>query len=298
MRIGIDIGGSHIGIGIVNSSGEIIYKIEKDYDKKEKDMSQIVIQTIKELVENCLKEVDISRIESIGMAFPGIVSNGIVIKAENLGIEKLNIVEELKKYFNIPIHLENDAKCAAIAEKKYGSLKDYSDSLFLIVGTGVGGAVFLDGKLLRPKKHAAFELGHMVIKEDGIKCNCGRNGCFEVYASMRRLKEKIKDEFNLDNIDGKQIKEFMIKNKGNDRLNKILDIYMKDLVVGLLNLINVFEPEVISIGGSFAYYKEVLLEALEKKLEEVYRLYNKTGIPKIVLAEMKNDAGIIGAAML
>ena len=83
MKIGIDVGGSHVGIGIVNSLGEIVYKLEKDYDKKEKDMSQVVIQTIKELLENCLKEVNTSQIKSIGMAFPGIVSNGIVIKAEN-----------------------------------------------------------------------------------------------------------------------------------------------------------------------------------------------------------------------
>ena len=300
MRIGIDVGGSHIGLGIVNSNGEIVVKKETDYNKKERDMSKIVIQTIKELINQVIKEnnIDIHEIESIGMACPGTVTEDTVIKAENLGIENLKIVEELQKRFNIPMHLANDAKCAAIAEKMYGSLKNYDDALFLIIGTGVGGATFIDGKLLTPKRYPGFEFGHMVIKENGLKCNCGRNGCFEVYSSIKRLKEKIKNEFNLKSIDGKEIKEFMLKNKGNAKLNQILDNYIQDLVVGLANIINIFEPQAISIGGSFAHYQEILLEKLENKLKERTELYNKENIPKIVLAKFKNDAGIIGAAML
>ena len=142
-------GGSHVGFGIVDRNGEITYKIEKDYPKIEKDMSNIVIQTIKELISKALKEnnIQISKIESIGMAFPGTVTAEEVVKAENLGIENLKVVEELKKYFAIPMYLANDAKCAAIAEKEYGSLKKYSDSLFLIVGTGVGGGIIINDKL-------------------------------------------------------------------------------------------------------------------------------------------------------
>ena len=137
----------------------------------------------------------------------------------------------------------------------------------------------------------------MVIEKDGAKCNCGRKGCFEVYGSMKRLKEKIKEEFKLNSIDGKQIKKFMIKNEKDKKLEVILDEYIENLVIGIANLINIFEPEAISIGGSFAYYKEILLEKLENKLLEKQELYNKDDIPKIVIAELKNDAGIIGAAM-
>jgi len=155
-------------------------------------MSNVVLETIKELLNQILKEQQVEQIESIGIAFPGTVSNGVVVKAENLGIENLKLVEELKEDFDMPIYLENDAKCAAIAEKKYGSLKSYEDALFLIVGTGVGGAAFLDGKLLKPKRYSGFEVGHMVIQKHGDECNCGRAGCFEAYASMKRLKEKIK----------------------------------------------------------------------------------------------------------
>lgn len=298
MKIGIDVGGSHIGLGIIDSNGNLLLKTEKDYDTHENDMSNIVLDTIKELLNQILKEQQVEKIESIGIAFPGTVSNGIVVKAENLGIENLKIAEELNKEFNIPIYLENDAKCAAIAEKAYGSLKEYDDSFFLIIGTGVGGAAFLNGKLLKPKRYSAFEVGHMVIQKDGEKCNCGRYGCFEAYASMKRLKEKIKKEFNLASIDGKLIKQFMIDNKENEKLNEILDTYIEDLSIGIANLINILEPEAICIGGSFAHYKEILLERLENKLAEKVELYNKDSVPKIVLAELKNDAGIIGAAMI
>ena len=292
--------GSHIGLGIVDQNGNIVCKTEKDYQKKEKDMSQIVIQTIKELIESSLNEskIDIKNIESIGIAFPGTVTDTVLIKAENLGIENLKVVEKLQKDFNISIKLENDAKCAAIAEKKYGSLKEYQDSLFLIVGTGVGGAAFIKGELLKPRRFSGFEFGHMVIKEEGIRCNCGRKGCFECYASIKRFKESIKEEFNLDSIDGKYIKDFMIQNKDNKKLNEMIGTYIKDLTIGLANLINIFEPEAISIGGSFAHYKEILLERLEKELAKKDELYNKENIPKIVLAELKNDAGIVGAAMI
>ena len=297
MKIGIDVGGSHIGLGIIDSNGKLLLKTEKDYDARENDMSNIVLKTIKELLNQILKEQQIEQIESIGIAFPGTVSNGVVVKAENLGIENLKIVEELKKEFNIPIYLENDAKCAAIAEKTYGSLKEYDDSLFLIIGTGVGGAAFLNGKLLKPKRYSGFEVGHMVIQKHGEKCNCGRNGCFEAYGSMKRLKEKIKNNFNLTSIDGKLIKQFMLENKNNEQLNKILDTYIENLTIGIANLVNILEPEAICIGGSFAHYKEILLERLENKLAEKTELYNKDSIPKIVFAELKNDAGIIGAAM-
>ena len=300
MKIGIDVGGSHIGLGLVDSNGDLILKKEKDYEKIESDMSNAVVKTIRDLLNEVIEEnsIKIEDIEMIGMAFPGTVTDTAVIKAENLGIENLRIVEELKEDFNVPMKLENDATVAAIAEKEKGSLKDYSDALFLIVGTGVGGAAFMDGKLLKPKRFPGFEFGHMVIKENGVQCNCGRKGCFECYASMKRLKEKISNEFNLNTIDGKVIEDFMNDNKENERLNEILDTYIKDLVIGLANLINIFEPEAISIGGSFAHYKAILLEKLENELNKKDELYNKENIPKIVFAELKNDAGIIGAAMI
>lgn len=299
MRIGIDVGGSHIGLGLVDKNGKLILKEEKDYNRRQQNMSNIVLETIIELINKIISENKIKKeeIESIGIAFPGTVSETAVIKAENLGIENLEIVKTLKKHFNVPIHLENDAKCAAIAEKEFGSLKEYEDSIFLIIGTGVGGAVYLNGKLLRPKRYSGFEVGHTVINKDGIKCNCGRRGCFEVYSSMRRLKEKIKEEFNLDTIDGIKIREFMEENNKNKKLNEILDEYTQNLETGIANLINIFEPQAISIGGSFGHY-DILIKRLQDKINEKTELYNKEQIPKIVTADLKNDAGMIGAAMI
>ena len=299
MRIGVDVGGSHIGLGFVNKDGKLVLKDEKDYDKRQEDMSNIVLETIIELINKNINNNNVKKeeIESIGIAFPGTVSETAVIKAENLGIDNFEVVEKLKKHFNVPIHLENDAKCAAIAEKEFGSLKKYEDAIFLIIGTGVGGAVYLNGKLLRPKRYSGFEVGHTVINKDGIKCSCGRRGCFEVYSSMRKLKEKINKEFNLNTIDGIKIREFMEENKDNKKLNEILDEYTQNLEIGIANLINIFEPQAISIGGRFGHY-DMLLKRLQDKINEKTELYNKEQIPKIVIAELKNDAGMIGAAMI
>ena len=299
MRIGVDVGGSHIGLGFVNKDGKLVLKDEKDYDKRQEDMSNIVLETIIELINKNINNNNVKKeeIESKGIAFPGTVSETAVIKAENLGIDNFEVVEKLKKHFNVPIHLENDAKCAAIAEKEFGSLKKYEDAIFLIIGTGVGGAVYLNGKLLRPKRYSGFEVGHTVINKDGIKCSCGRRGCFEVYSSMRKLKEKINKEFNLNTIDGIKIREFMEENKDNKKLNEILDEYTQNLEIGIANLINIFEPQAISIGGSFGHY-DMLLKRLQDKINEKTELYNKEQIPKIVIAELKNDAGMIGAAMI
>lgn len=300
MKIGIDVGGSHIGLGIVNQNGRIIYKKEKDYQFHKKDMSEIVVNTIIELMQELAQEneINIKEIEGVGIAIPGTVSNGIIIKAENLGIKNLEIVKELNTVFDIPIYLQNDAKCAAIAEKEYGSLKQYDDAMFLIVGTGIGGAVFLNGELLKPKRYSGFEVGHIVIGTDGEKCNCGRIGCFETYGSMKRFKERLQAEFELPDTDGKKIKEFIIQNEDNEKLKSIIDKYIDDLATGITNLINIFEPEAVSLGGSFAYYEDILLNKLEKRIIEKGELFNREGkTPKFVVAELKNDAGIIGAAM-
>lgn len=165
MRIGIDVGGSHIGLGIIDDKGILLLKEERDYSHYEKDMSNMVIKTIIELLNIIMEEKGItaSDIELMGVAFPGTISNGIVVKAENLGIKNLNIKEKLEEEFKIPVYLQNDAKCAAIAEKEIGSLKEYDDALFLVIGTGIGGAVFLDGKLLKPKRYSGFEVGHIAI---------------------------------------------------------------------------------------------------------------------------------------
>lgn len=300
MKIGVDVGGSHIGIGLINKNGTIIAKEEQDLNNnlKEENYNQKLVETIIELITKVLekKKVDIKEISLIGMAIPGTVSETHIIKADNLHIKEFDIVSEINKYFNIPVMLRNDAKCAAIAEKEYGSLKKYDDSLFLTIGTGIGGAVFLGGKLLKPKKYEGFEIGHMVIKKDGLKCNCGQQGCFEKYASMKVLKEKIQKEFG-KSLTGEEVKNILQDKKNKERTEKIVNEYIDNLAIGIANLINIFEPETISIGGSFVYFKDILLDKLVERLNKENTLFNNQTAPKILMAKLKNDAGIIGAVI-
>ena len=298
MKIGIDIGGSHIAVGLIDMYGKIIYKSEEEIDNHldEEKFEDKLIESIIKQIDYVLnkKNTDITKISLIGVAVPGMVSEDSIIKAENLHIKNFNIAREINKIYNVPIKLRNDAKCAALAEKEYGSLKKAKDSIFVTIGTGIGGAVFLNDELLVPKKYEGFEIGHMVIKKDGIKCNCGRCGCFEKYASMRALKNNIMQELKIKNISGEELKD-IIEKEDNENINKIISEYIENLSLGLSNLINIFEPEVISIGGSFAFYKS-LLEKLKNKINEE-ALFNKKNPPKIVLAKLKNDAGIAGAVL-
>lgn len=194
--------------------------------------------------------------------------------------------------------LKNDAECAALAEKQIGSIKDFVDAVFITLGTGIGGAVFLGGKLLTPKQKRGFEIGHMVIDVNGEKCTCGRIGCFETLASMRNFKNCIKKKLNLPlDTTGKEIRE-LLENKENYKLAEdVINTYIHNLAVGLENLISIFAPEVISIGGSFAHYKDILLDKLLNELNNSNSIFIKNNLPKIVMAELKNEAGIIGATI-
>jgi len=301
MKIGVDIGGSHVGIGLINRSGTIIAKEEKDLnnDLKDENYSQKLVETIIDLITKVLekKKKDIKEINLIGIAVPGTVSETHIIKAENLHIENFNIVSEINKYFNIPIVLRNDAKCAAIAEKEYGGLKKCDDALFLTIGTGIGGAVFLSGKLLKPKRFEGFEIGHMVIKKDGKKCNCGSSGCFERYASMKVLKENIVKELGQKDLTGEEIKKLLADKKTLEKVELIIDEYIENLSIGIANLINIFEPEKISIGGSFVHFEDILLKRLVNRLDKGDLMFNSQPVPKIVMAKLKNNAGIIGSVI-
>ena len=293
MKIGIDLGGSHIGIGVVDENGNIICKEEKYIEDKtdiEKQIEEFIIEKVMQMqLTNDVTE--------IGMAVPGTVSNNKIIKAVNLGIENYDIVSKLENILKLPIRLRNDAKCAALAEQKYGELAEYKNSIFLCIGTGIGGAVIFDGKLLEAQNVPGFEFSHTIIQKNGIMCNCGKRGCFETYASFKRFKEKIAKEFNLGTIDGNTIKSFLKENSEEPRLKYMINNYIEDLSIGISNIINIFEPEAICIGGSFAEYEDILKESLKKALLSGNLLFNKRDDIIIKHAKFKNDAGIIGATL-
>lgn len=296
MKIGIDLGGSHIGIGVIDKNFKIVDKKEKDITEQDKlNIEKTLIDNIVYIINQLLKENNINKdnIECIGIASPGIISDQSIINANNLKIYEFNIVKQINRYFDVRIMINNDAKCAAMAEKKCGILKKYSDCIFLSLGTGIGGACFLKDELLKPKKYQAFELGHMIIQIDGKTCSCGNKGCFEAYASIKSLKQQVKEKLKIDNeITGKLLLEAI--NNNIKELDCILDKYSKYLAIGLINLINIFEPEAIALGGSFVYYKDILLDKVKNNIN----YFNQLNKPEILIANFKNDAGIIGSILM
>ena len=294
MKIGIDIGGSHIGIGLVDNNGSIILKEEK-FIKDKTNIKEIIEEFI---TENVIQISLIHNVESIGIAIPGTVTENKIIKAVNLGLENYDLASNLEKILKIPVKLKNDAKCAALAEKKYGELEPFENSVFLCIGTGVGTAVIHEGELLEPKELPGFEFSHTIIHKDGELCNCGKRGCFETYASLKRFKQRISDRFDLNTMSGKLIREFIKNNPDNELLKDMINEYIEDLSVGISNIINIFEPEAICIGGSFAEYKDIFYEPLKQTLLQGNLLFNKRCDIIIKLAKLKNDAGIIGATLI
>lgn len=299
MKIGIDLGGSHIAIGVVDKKGKIIEKNEKRLTKVEKkDIKKSIREYVLEQVNQMKKKYNI---EEIGIGIPGWDESGVVVYSGNLGVKNYNVIEELQE-LKLPIKIQNDAKCAALAEEVYGCLKGYSRAIFLTLGTGIGGAAFLEGKLLKAGNRPGYEFGHMVIEKEGIPCQCGRNGCFERYASMKVFKNKLRDVLGLDETTrGQELLEMLRRNRPGDEnyeiIEKVVSEYIKDLGIGIQNLISIFEPEVVGIGGSFVYFEDVLLERLRRELQVINKEDEQRSNIKIVPAVLGNDAGIIGAVL-
>ena len=297
MKIGIDLGGSHIGIGIVNEKGYVIEKSEKRIMEKErKDIKNIIEKYIVEKVNDITKN---NQITEIGIAIPGTISEKMVVKSVNLGLKSYPIVKKLEEKINLPIKIANDCRCAAIAENKYGALKKYSREVFITLGTGIGGAVIINDKVLDTGELPGCEFGHMIIQKNGLECKCGKKGCFEKYGSMKAFKDNIRKELGLDEkTRGQDLLDIIRKDENNPKIKKVINEYIENLSIGISNIVNIFEPEVIGIGGSFVYFSDILLEKLKNNIIEKEYLFNQRKKINIVQAILGNDAGIIGSTML
>ena len=301
MRIGIDLGGSHIGVGLIDGS-KIVGDIEEhNFSNEDRThIEEVIINKIQELINKVLNNnsLTISEIELIGIASPGTISNGVIVKAGNLNLYNYEIVNKLKEiYGNIKIIIRNDGKCAALAEKKYGSLQPYDDCLFMNIGTGIGGAVFMQGKLLEPKKYSGFELGHLVVNPVGKPCTCGKRGCLEVYSSIKALKNSICETLNISNdIGGQELREKVIP-QNLEKVGNNIGEFIVFLKTGICNYIDIFEPEAICFGGSFSYWDYTsLYKVLMNEIHKPNSTFNND-IPEFVVALLHNDAGIVGATI-
>ena len=292
MKVGIDLGGSHIALGLVD--GERI--IEEEEMRLQSEQKANLKQNIESYIINNVNKWEVKyQIESVGLAVPGTICDGVILKSVNLGINgQYDLRKILETNLNLPITLRNDAKCAALAENKMGCLKDYSRSIFLTLGTGIGGAVIIDNKLLNTGKYSGSEFGHMVIERNGKMCNCGNKGCFETYASMKVLKRNLKDELGLpQKTRGEELLHILRESAEYESVADFIDA----LAIGIANLVNIFEPEAIGIGGSFVFFQDVLLPKLVKHIKEKGLLFNPREELKIFPAMLGNDAGLIGATL-
>ena len=293
MKIGVDVGGSHISAGIIAEDGKILAKKEQDLNFKEHEDKEILIRdTIISLINNITKRINapIFLIEKIGIGIPGEVKENKIRKCTKFEIYDWNLAGELEDFYKIKVILSNDSYLAALAEREYGSLKNEEKAVFLCIGTGIGSAILNHGNII------PSEIGHTIIKEDGNICNCGRQGCFETYASMKVFKENIIKILDLDkNTSSEEIKNILQSGNRNIKIENYINEYIEYLEVGISNIINTIHPEIICIGGGFVYFKDILYKRL---LDRVNISTYKFEKPSILLAKLENDAGIIGATLI
>ena len=315
--IGVDLGGTNIAVGLCDADLRIVDKgsvptgADRDGESIVRDMAALAEEIIK---RNGLTVADI---EYVGIATPGIANSktGTVEYSCNLPFVNFPLAETFKKFLPVSrVLIENDANAAALAEALSGSAKGAKTSLMVTLGTGVGGGIIIDGKVFAGGLNCAgAELGHMVIVAGGRQCGCGRRGCWEAYCSASALtamtKEKMR-ELELKEIPSLLFAEAEKEGKvsartafnamrGGDEYGKALvDEYIGYLAVGIANMINVFQPEVISIGGGVSNEKSYLTDPLNKIVEKEQYTRNNPVKCRVVTATLGNDAGIVGAAGL
>ncbi|MGM9624110.1 MAG: ROK family protein [Eubacteriales bacterium] len=312
--IGIDLGGTNIAAGIVNENYEIIRKdsVPTGADRPGEEIVKDMAALCKKLIaDEGLTEADI---EYIGIATPGTADSdtGVVVYANNLPFLDFPIADLLKKYIGIErILIENDANAAAKGEAVAGAAKGYANSVMITLGTGVGGGIIIDNKVYSGFNHAGAELGHIVIEHNGVPCSCGRKGCWEAYSSatalIRMTREKIASEGhatkmwdmiegNLDNVSGRTA--FNAAREGDKAGREVVDQYIDYLACGLASIINIFQPEVLSIGGGISNEKDNLLIPVKERIKGETYSRDNIKATDIRIATLRNDAGIIGAAVL
>jgi glucokinase len=307
--IGVDLGGTLIKAGLVTDKGEILKKetaptpVEEGFEG--------VVKAIIRLVENLLKNSQVTKedVKGVGVGAPGTCSRqGLVYFAPNLFWKEAPLADRLKECWDWNIYIENDATVAALAESAIGATKEAQNSVFITLGTGVGGGLIINGQIYNGSYGMGSEIGHMIIGENSYDCTCGNNGCLETFASAtalvkytgKLLEEKQESLIlemvnnNMDLLNAKLI--FDCAKAGDSTALIAVKRLIKYLAIGMGNIISVLDPEIIAIGGGMSKAGDFLLEQLKREVPKY--IYDKNRFfCKITFAQLENDAGIIGSAL-
>lgn len=312
-RIGVDLGGTNIAVGVVDDNFNIVGrgKMKTNAPREAKAIFDDVAAAVRMAVADA--DLTLDDIASIGIGTPGSVdkAKGVIEFANNLDFNHVPAKDLLAENLGMDkIYIDNDANCAALGEALAGAGKGKDSFVAITLGTGVGSGIVIDGKLVVGCNYAAGEMGHMVICMDGEQCNCGRRGCWERYASATALIAQTKDAMkkNVDSIMWDLVDDNILRVSGRtafDAMRKgdaagkaVVDNYIRYISVGLVNVINALQPDVICIGGGISHEKETLLAPLRRYVNaDRYSIYASKQT-ELCCAVLGNDAGIIGAAML
>lgn len=308
--VGIDLGGTNIVAGVVDENYNIVAKAstKTNCPRPEKEIADDMAKMALQAVENA--GLTIEQIEWVGIGTPGIANSatGIIEYSNNLGFKNTPMVKYIRETIDKPVFIENDANAAAYGEFVAGAAKGAKNAVCITLGTGVGGGIIVDGKIYAGSNFAGAEIGHTVIEVDGAQCSCGRKGCFEAYSSatglIRMTNEAIAE--HPESLMAKMAEKakvtartsFDAMKDGDECAKVIVDKYIKYLAAGITNTINIFQPDVLCIGGGVCNEGDALLLPMKAIVEKEVYTRDSEKNTKIVIAELGNDAGIIGAAFL
>ena len=311
INIGIDLGGTTIKAALVTDEGKILHQrsiptgAERPHREVVLDMADLALDLVKEA------GLTMDDIHSVGIGSPGAIdpAAGRVYFSSNFAdFRNVPMVEIMKEKIPVPVYLENDANVAALGESVFGAGNGSKNSITITLGTGLGGGIIINGKIFSGAYFGGGEMGHQVIVADGIQCNCGRKGCWEVYSAATALIRMGREraaanpasamnkmhEGNLSLLNAKDV--FDASEDGDTYAKDAIKEYAHYLAIGLGNTINVFQPEYLIIGGGPSAQKEKLLDPVMEELKG--ELYGGQTRSKIVIAELGNNAGVIGASLL
>lgn len=315
-HIGIDLGGTNIAAGIIDNRGELIID-SSTKTGRHRSFAEIMNDLLALCDEMISKAgIDVEQVTSIGIGTPGNVdpnANRVVFGNNIPSFTGADFDDVVKAHYpHMKLYLDNDANIAALAEAECGAAVGRKNVLMVTLGTGVGGGIIIDGKIHKGFNGAAGEIGHIVIQRDGVLCNCGRRGCWEQYASVTALVRQTAEELEKypesiihEMIAGDKSKisgrtSFDAMRKGDECGKAIVNKYIEYIGMGVVDMINVLQPEMVVIGGGISKEGDYIILPLREYVKKSVYTSSQPDFPQteVVAAKMGNDAGIIGAALL